>query len=152
MRRFTPSNPAAASKYRPMLEVAGELTPRASMDAIVGAAGSSAKRRAISALAPAARERGGRHAPRLARGDVAARQAQRRKMAEALATRAVDAQQLAAPRSPVGAEAHAVERQTEHGRRDPMLGDDRGDVRMMVLNAELRDSPVVARAAPRGAC
>ena len=29
--------------------------------------------------------------------------------------RGVDAQQFAAPRSPVGAETHAVERQAEHG-------------------------------------
>ena len=135
-----------------MLEVAGELTPRASMAAIVGAAGSSAKRRTISAFASAARQRGGRHPPRLACRDIAARQAQRRKMAEAIAMRAIDAQQLAAPRSPVGPEAHAVERQAEHGRGHPVLRDDRGDVRMVMLDAELRNAPQSARAAPRGAC
>ncbi len=78
------------------------------------AAGSSPKRRGDLRLAPAARQRRRRHAPRLARGDVAAGQAQRHQMSQALAARAVDAQQLAAPGAAVAAQTHAVEREAEH--------------------------------------
>ena len=93
--------------------------------------------------ASAAGERRGGHSPRLARGDISARQAQRSELPEALAMRAIDAQQFAAPRAPVGAEAHAVEREPEHGRGHPVLGHDRGDVRMVMLDAVMRNTPAL---------
>ncbi len=71
---------------------------------------------------------------------------------EPLAARAVDAQQFAAPRGAVAAEADAVEREAEDRTLDPMLGGDRRDVRVVVLDGVQRDAPAARRAAPRAGC
>ena len=62
--------------------------------------------------------------------------------------RAVDAQQFAAPRGAVGAEPHTVQRQPEHRTRHTVLGDDGGNVRMVVLDRLERHLPL--RREPRG--
>ena len=93
----TPSSPAAASNQRPMLDVSGALHAAREHRR-------DRRRRRLVGEAPrdlvaaAAREqRGGRHAPRLARRAIATGQAQRREPAEAFAARAVDMQQARRP-------------------------------------------------------
>ena len=62
--------------------------------------------------------------------------------------RAVDEQQLAAPRAAVGAEAHAVERDTQRRALAPVLGQHGADVRVVVLDGDRRHVP--RRGEPRG--
>ena len=135
-----------------MLLVSGELNPRASIAV-------TAPRRGLVGKAPrdvvataGARQRCRRHPPWLARGAIAAGQAQRRETAEPLATRAVDVEQLAAPCGAVGAETDAVERKPQHRHVDAVLGGHRRDVRMVMLDGERRDAPACGERAPRAAC
>src|SRR4249919_1688037 len=115
-----------------MLLVGGERSSRANIAATAGAAGGKAALD-VGAAADAVQGRC-RHPPGLARHGVAAGHRQGRKMAEAAEDRAVDRQQLAAPGGAVVAEADAVEREAEQRTVDAMLGRDRGDVRVVMLD------------------
>ena len=84
-------------------------------------------RRDVLAL-PDRRKRRRRHPPRLARGDVAAGQRQRREMTEPREPCTLDAQQFAAPIAAVAAEPMAVEHQAQERRVDAMFGGDRRDM------------------------
>ena len=92
------------------------------------------------ARAPGQMQHRRRHAPGLARGTVAAGQAQRAQAAQTLELSACDDQQLATPGFAVGAEANAVERQAEHRARveAAVLGQHRADVGVVVLHADRR--------------
>jgi len=126
----------------PALELGGQFTSRSSICAIVAAPGTS-KRRAISCLRPSA-----------CSADAAMRRARarldRRPAAAACADgdaghrRAVNRQQLAAPRSAVGAEPDAVQRKAEDRSVHTVLGSDCGDVRVVMLHAARRDACVRA--------
>ena len=73
-------------------------------------------------------------------------------MAEARERGAVDAQQLAAPGRAVVAEADAVEREAEQRAVDAMLGGDRGDVRVVVLDRVRRQPAVGGELRGRSGC
>ena len=102
--------------------------------------------------APATGKRRGGHPPRLACRDIPARQAQWCDVAKALPTRAVHAEQFAAPRTSVRAEAHAVERKSEHRRSAPVLGDDRGNVRVVMLDAVVPNAAALREPRRMAAC
>jgi hypothetical protein len=86
--------------------------------------------------APQRVQRAGGHAPRFARGAVAAGQGQRGQMAQARPARAVEPEQLAAPWRAVRAQSDAVQRQPDHRAFDAVFGDHGGDVRVVVLHAD----------------
>ena len=84
-----------------------------------------------------------RHGSRAARSPPGRRSGRRRpsRSQRAPSTRSSSPPQARA----VGAEADAVERQPEHRPVDAVLGDDRGDVRVMVLDRRAVGTPHCAR-------
>jgi len=83
---------------------------------------------------------GQRHAPRLADGLVAARQADVAQVGRPAKVLVIADQELAAPDRPIGAVAGAVERDPEDRPGQPVLGHATGHVRMVVLHGKQLDA------------
>lgn len=77
-------------------------------------------------------ERAASHAPGLTGGTVATGQRQRVEVAQAAEFGAIHIEQFASPGQPVGTEADAVGRQTEHRAIEAMLGTDGRDMGVVV--------------------
>ena len=86
-------------------------------------------------------EPGAGHAPRLARRAVAAGQRDRVQVPDAREARQVAEQQLAAPHRAVGAVPGAVEDRPDRRRRLAVLGQHGGEVRVVVLHADVARRP-----------
>ena len=103
----------------------------------------------ISARSPSSRapRAAMRHGSRAA--DVSAGEREGSQVPDALEARAVDAEQLAAPGVPVVAEPDTVEREAEMRALPPVLGEDGGDVGVVVLDRRRSGRPSCSRV-PRG--
>ena len=86
------------------------------------------------------------HAPRLFGGAVAAGHGQRAEVAEALAVRAVEVEQFAAPGTTIRTEADAIECQADNRLVDAMFGADRGDMGVMMANCDGRNAELFGQA------
>jgi hypothetical protein len=82
------------------------------------------------------------HAPGFAGGDIPAGQGQWQQVAHAVEVIGIDIQNFSAPRHTVAAQPDTVERHADHRALNvvmrAMLGQDGGDVRVMVLHADGR--------------
>gem|GEM_PF-6990389 len=81
---------------------------------------------------------GSGHAPRLTRGRIATWQREGAQMPHAFKLGAVHPQHFATPRDPVATQPDTIERQSERRGIHPMLGQNRGNVRMVMLYRNTR--------------